>query len=426
MKATARVFWTIVWLGALMIGGAVVLSLTASRIGQHKSSTFGEAYGRFQQSWGGEIGIQPPGFALERTWTERVYNSISKQYDLQERSEKSPLVPEEIRIVAAVDYGEQKRGLLTFNAFEVHTMETYRIPNRTEYAGRLLLDLAMPQNANYIYDFTIQGPDQERSLLPDIGSQVEAVRTLRPGETADVQVSYTTKGMDVLRYSLSSYQNSVVDQLNAELRLNTREFQIYRFGMPHEIESTPEGAVVRFAMRDFSTTQDLGIAFDSKAAYLDQIQSLLDYSPIALILWIVVLFVFTQIKGTRFNGLHYLFLGALHVFYFLFVAYLIRFFGVWLTFGLATALTAVMFFVYCPNVLGRRFAYRIAGLYLFLLTVLFSLVFLMPIFRGLLFVTLCFLIFVSVMIALSRSEISAWPILQTARAGESKTAGDAD
>ncbi len=61
------------------------------------------------------------------------------------------------------------------------------------------------------------------------------------------------------------------------------------------------------------------------------------------------------------------------MFYFLFVAYLIRFFGIIPTFAISIAMTAAMFVLYAPNVFGRQFAFRFVGTYLFLLTVVFSL-----------------------------------------------------
>jgi len=146
--------------------------------------------------------------------------------------------------------------------------------------------------------------------------------------------------------------------------------------------------------------------------YLDHIQSLMNYSPTSLILFLVVVFFFSQIYNVKFNAFHYLFLGMINVFYFLFVAYLVRFFAVVPTFAIAIVLTTLMFLLYCPNVFGWRFASRIVGVYLFLLTVVFSLIFLMPIFRGLLFVVLVFLIFMSIMIFVSRSDISKWSIMK--------------
>lgn len=74
-------------------------------------------------------------------------------------------------------------------------------------------------------------------------------------------------------------------------------------------------------------------------------------------------------------------------------------------------LTAAMFLQYAPNVFGREFAFRVVGVYLFLLTVVFSLIFLTPIFQGLLFVVLIFLIFMSIMVFVGRSDISRWQIV---------------
>ena len=220
--------------------------------------------------------------------------------------------------------------------------------------------------------------------------------------------------MDVFKYNLSEFQNSVIEGLQASLKLNTEEFEIYRFGLPHTTEITPAGATIQFNVDDFSTTQDLGVTFTSKQRYLDQIQSLMDYSPMSLILFLVVIFFFSQIYAIKFNLFHYLFLGMIDVFYYLFVAYLVRFFGIVPTFGISILLTAAMFLLYCPNVFGWRFASRVAGVYLFLLTVIFSLIFMLPIFRGLLFVILIFLVFMSIMSFVSRSDISKWPIVSGA------------
>jgi inner membrane protein involved in colicin E2 resistance len=217
--------------------------------------------------------------------------------------------------------------------------------------------------------------------------------------------------MDVFKYNLSAYQKNVIEGLSADFKLNTHEFEVYQFGLPHELSYSDNDAEVKFSVDDFSTTQDMGVTFLAKQRYLDQIQSMMNYSPMSLALFLVVVFFFSQIFAVQFNPFHYLFLGMIDVFYYLFVAYLIRFFGVVPTFGISILLTALMFLLYCPNVFGWRFASRVVGVYLFLLTVVFSLIFLMPVFRGLLFVVLIFLIFMSIMIFVSRSDISKWPIV---------------
>ena len=412
MNTSTRIFGILVWLGGLAVAGSVILVLTASRVGEHKSSTYGFAYFQFQESWGGEIGIVPPEFTLQRTYTESQFNKDAEQYEDVEKTERYSLVPRSISIDSNIDYGEQERDLLIFNAFEAYNEETYTIVNNTEYEGELLVKVSKPENANLLYDYTVSVPSQNGLVIrPDMGKSVILLPSLSKGAEVEVVVTYSTKGMDVFKYNLSAYQNNVIQGLSGNFKLNTNDFEVYRFGLPHETSSSADGAEVKFTVDDFSTTQDMGVTFLAKQRYLDQIQSLMNYSPMSLALFLVVVFFFSQIFAVKFNPFHYLFLGMIDVFYYLFVAYLIRFFGVVPTFGISIVLTALMFLLYCPNVFGWRFASRVVGVYLFLLTVVFSLIFLAPIFRGLMFVVLIFLIFMSIMIFVSRSDISKWPIV---------------
>lgn len=412
MNAPTRIFGMLVWLGGLFAAGVVILMLTASRVGEHRSSTYGYAYFLFQEGWGGEIGIVPPVFSLERTYTETQYNKDSEQYEEVRKTERFNLVPKSINIDTTLDYAEKIRSLLVFNAFEVHNQETYTIVNTTQYAGELQVKVTKPENANLLYDYTIAIPSEGNLVVrPVMDGTVALLPTLGSGEELEVVITYSTKGMDIYKYNLSAYQNNVIQGLTADIKLNTTNYAIYREGIPHTETPTADGASLRFDVKDFSTTQDMGIAFLERQRYLDQIQSLMSYSPVSLALFLVVVFMFSQIFAVKFNPFHYLFLGMINVFYFLFVAYLIRFFGIVPTFAIAIVLTAAMFLLYAPNVFGKFFAYRVVGVYLFLLTVVFSLIFLVPIFQGILFVVLIFVIFMSIMVFVARSDISKWPIV---------------
>lgn len=411
-NAPTRVIGMLVWLGVLAIAGSIILTITAARVGEHKSSTYGNAYIQFQNSWGGEIGIVPPEFSLLRTYTETQYNKDSKQYEEVEKSERYPLIPKTIKIDSLLDYGEQEQDLLIFNAFEARTTETHVIENKTAYSGELQIKMTKPDNANLLYDYTIVIPSKSNLVfLPIMDQTVTILPDFAPGDNLEIVLTYTTKGMDVFKYNLSAYKNSVIENVHADVNVNVNEFGIYRFGLPHDTEIAKDGAHIEFDADNFVTTQDLGITFLAKQRYLDQIQSLINYSPMSLVLFLVVVFIFSQIYAVKFNAFHYLFLGMIDVFYYLFVAYLIRFFGVTITFGVSILLTAIMFLLYCPNVFGWRFASRVVGSYLFLLTVVFSLIFLMPVLRGLLFVVLIFLVFMSIMVFVSRSDISKWPVV---------------
>jgi inner membrane protein involved in colicin E2 resistance len=386
--------------------------LTSARVGEHKSSTYGYAYFLFQEGWGGEIGIVPPEFALERTYTESQYNKNAEQYEEIEKTERYALVPQSISIDTELNYEEKIRSLLTFNAFEVHNKETYVIVNTTDYAGELQVKVTKPENANLLYDYTITIPSMGGLVIrPVMNTSVVLIPDFDVEEQVDIIITYSTKGMDIYKYNLSAYQNNVIQKLTAKIKLNTQDYNIYREGLPHTEDRTADGSTLTFTVNDFSTTQDMGVAFLEKQMYLEQIQRVLNYSPMSLGLFLLVVFVFSQIFVVKFNPFHYLFLAMIDVFYFLFVAYIIRFFPVLPTFVISIALTTAMFLMYAPNVFGKWFAFRVAGVYLFLLTVVFSLIFLMPIFQGLLFVILIFVIIMSIMVFVGRSDISKWPIV---------------
>lgn len=413
MKVSTRIFGILIWLGGLAVAGSIILALTASRVGEHKSSTYGYAYYLFQEGWGGEIGIVPPEFSLQRNYTESQFNKDAGQYEEIKKAERFTLVPQSISIQTKLNYEEKVRSLLTFNAFEVHNEETYTLVNTSDYAGELQVKITKPENANLLYDYTITIPSRGNMVIrPVMGQSVILLPALSVGEQVEAIITYSTKGMDIYKYNLSAYQNNVVQMLDANLELNTQDYNIYREGLPHTEEFSSDGsASLQFAVNDFSTTQDLGVAFLEKQMYLDQIQRLMSYSPMSLALFLLVIFIFSQIFAVKFNAFHYLFLGMIDVFYYLFVAYLIRFFGIVPTFGISIVLTAAMFLLYAPNVFGKWFAFRVVGVYLSLLTVIFSLIFLVPIFQGILFVVLIFVIFMSIMVFVGRSDISKWPIV---------------
>ena len=185
MNATTRIFGMIVWLGGLIITGALILSLTAARVGEHKSSTYGNAYVQFQNSWGGEIGIIPPLFTLRRAYTESAFNKDAQQYEAVVRTTTYPLLPKSIDIDSSVEYGEQELDLLVFNAFETHNTETYLIVNKTQYTGDLLIKVSKPENANLMYDYTIRIPSQGNLILqPSMDAPQALIPCFAPGSQA--------------------------------------------------------------------------------------------------------------------------------------------------------------------------------------------------------------------------------------------------
>ena len=194
MNASTRILGMLVWLGSLAVAGTVVLMLTAARVGEHKSSTYGNAYTQFQNSWGGEIAIVPPRFGLWRTYIVSEYNKDSKKYEDVEKNEWIPLIPKSIKIDSVLNYGEQERDLLIFNAFEAHNTEIHIIANTTDYSGELWMTVTKPVNANLMYDYRVVLPSQNDLVIrPIMDEEFLLLSNMAKGEQMEIVVTYATK-----------------------------------------------------------------------------------------------------------------------------------------------------------------------------------------------------------------------------------------
>lgn len=200
-----------------------------------------------------KFGIIPPEFSLERTYTERKFNNEAEQHEEVEKTQRFVLVPQAISIDTDLVYGERNWDMLIFNAFEVHNKETYVLVNDTTYSGSFQVKVTKPENANLLYDYTISVGDQV--TRPVMDSSVEILPKIDVGERVEIVITYSTKGMDIYKYNLSAYQNSVIQDLDAKIKLNTQEYNIYREGLPHIQDFASDGsATLHFKTVDFSTT----------------------------------------------------------------------------------------------------------------------------------------------------------------------------
>jgi hypothetical protein len=406
MQILSRVL-LIVWLGLLFFGGTVVLLLASARIGDHNASTYGQAYATFQDSWGGEIAVPPPTFTLERHYQGYETDPVLKERFEVDKVEELPLVPEDIGLTTDLHYGEQRQGWLGFKAFEVHDRDTYTVRNTTEFTGLLKLDVPRPEGAALVYDYSVL-LDGAPVSQPTIGAYFPLVATFAPDAVATVVLTWSTKGMDVYRYQLSKYAGHVLPHLHGDLQLDTSRFSLYRTGLPHTREDGA-GSHVVFDIEDFSSAQDLGVTFQEERAALDTIQSAIQAAPGALFAFLLVVFAWSQLRRVRFPAFHYVFVAAVHVFFFLFLTFLVRYLDEPAAVGVAELATLAMFAACFPPIFGRRFTLTIALPYLLALTGGYTILFLVPALRGLWLTMFAFAGCLSVMIPVARSDVGKWP-----------------
>ncbi len=269
-------FSTFLWLFILCSLGSLILIFASFRVGEHKSSTYGATYEDFKKSWGGETSVPPIQFFFVKKVLEKEYNSDSGIEKYVTKTEEIPVIPNSIEYHANVIYKEQSRGWLSFNAFEAIHSDIYYMVNNGDASGDLYMRITKPNETTLLnaIHITVDGLSKD-DQFKTLSEPILLKRNFGPNSKLKLAVDYTEKGMEILKYAISIYENEIISSLKATFEINTSEFEIYRFGLPHKIELNPNGSKLTFELKNFVTNQDLGISFYSKSIYLDRIESLI-------------------------------------------------------------------------------------------------------------------------------------------------------
>ena len=408
-----KIFGILFWLFCLGMGATLLLEMTAGRVGEHRSSTFGQAYGDFQQSWGGEIGIFPPEFKISYKVPAFYYTRDSlKRLSRDSSIVDIPLFPNELNLNAELDFHEQERGWLKFNAFTFKNSDSYKVINNSGRKGKLMVKFKSINGANLTSGLKVTRlPEREPIKDVNLDSWITLDDNYGEGDICEFSMDFESQGMDLYTYSLSSVRQNITQKLEASIRINTPEYELFRFGIPHEVLKEEDAQIVKVSLDNFTSSENLGINFIAGIQHLEQIESAIAYAPLAVFFFLLMIFLGSQTRNVKFHPFHYLLTIVVQLFFFIFLAYFVRFFGFWLSFGLSFGLSGIMALLYFPKVMGKRFFLKVVGPLFIWLTVIFSLAFLMPVFRGLSIALIFFVLFVLIMVEIGNTKIEKWDVL---------------
>lgn len=405
-----RVASTLAWMVVLWGLSAIALLFAASRVGEDASTSFGDAMHEFQASWGGRLDVSPPRFVLKTTTVEDEWDKEARAMVPVTRVHERDLYPVDAILSATLDAGDQRAGSLTVSAYEARLADRYVVANLAGVEGELFLHVRRPKGAALLYDYalTVDGQPVADARL---GEEFRVLEAFAPGAEVAIGLQMTTKGVEEYRFRLSEWSASVLPHLKATFQVDTDRFRLLRFGVPHQRTNTEGASTVVFEANRLAADQDLGVSFLTDRQVLERVADVVIAAPLATGLFLVVVLVWSQVRGVRFSGFHFVFVATIPTFYFLFLAYLVRFVGLPASLGAAVTLLAVLFAATLPPVFGRAFALKVVLPYLLVLTLGFTAVFLLPLWKGLALLGLLFAVGLSVMVPLARADFEKWPLL---------------
>ncbi len=389
--------------------GTIVLVAAVARIERGAATTYGESNASFEASWGSRLSQAVPVFALRHTW---MVDSVEKEVRaLRPHYAELPLVPRSADFDVTLEHGSLEHGWLTFQAFTARQRAVFVVENTTSHAGGLRLTMESPDGAALAYDYRV-AIDTAPVKSPVLGEAATVVASMLPGESHTIAIDLSTHGTDSYRLRLSDWSKVIVPRVRAQLSVNTDQFALVNFGLPHTRTHEGGTSTVVYELADFASRQDAGVTFVADTQSFALASDLVTTSPAGLALFLLGALVWAQVRGVAVHPFHYALLGMVYCFYFLFLAYLIRYVGLGPAFVVSEALTLLAFAVTIMPLFDRGFSTRTLLPLLVVLTLGFSMLFLIPAFKGVALLSFFFLTFLAFVGSAARSDRGSWPLFR--------------
>ncbi len=296
--------------------------------------------------------------------------------------DRAPFAGELASSDVRVDFHLQHRrkGLLWYATYTVALDATYTFQNPADQPVTATVTFFFP-SASAIYDdflFQVKGVsaplsriEQARPLESPLQKLTVSV-PLAPLETADIRLSYRSRGLDSWLYD---FGEGITAVRNFTLVANT-DFDGFNFPQrtvsPTAKTRTHQGWQLEWRFSNLLSDFDLGVEMPRKINPGPMASRMSFFAPVSLLFFFTVLVVIGAVQGINLHPMHYFFLAAGFFAFHLLFAYLVDHILLEWAFAISSLVSLALVITYLGRVVNWRFALWPAGGSQFLFLVLFS------------------------------------------------------
>jgi len=374
------IFFTIIWLvlGAKMDFKTKQVSLKAqdSLVGNWGSSITQEPPSLVKLTEGEEFVAQPTSPPPPDVWEEEQAEYSTEQVtppatQLKPQGEAVPFSKENITVNIDADY--RKKGLITFNTYSVEFGGEYSAVNDTDQVQRWHFSFPLSQTAAMLYDlsFTVNG---EQATDDDLSDGFDWEGEVANGEQLSFSIEYSARGIDSWLYSLAG--RSLHNEITLDMTVNQTKNDIPDTSLsPVEVKPTEDGERLLWTFQNLMSDKSIGINIPKAENHFLTVRNLTYWMFLPFLLYVTALTLMLIAKKKELHPLHYLFLGGAFVSFSLLLAYILPYWGLWITFAIAVVASIAMTLTYLARLTSTRFAVWDGGKYLYLFLVGFPISF---------------------------------------------------
>ena len=282
-----------------------------------------------------------------------------------------------------LDLEHRQKGLLWYSTYRVRFSGLYGFRNPSDKEQIVTFQLQFP-TSQAIYDdltFTVDG---NPVVLTNENNTTKTAVKIGAGKTAQLQVGYTSQGLNEWRYNFGPGEVAQVKDFNLQMTTNFKDIDFPENTLsPTEKRETSNGWDLDWSYKNLVSGYQIAMVMPEKLQPGPLAGRISLFAPVSLFFFFFLMLIITTMRGIDLHPMNYFFLAAAFFSFHLLLAYLVDHVSIHASFAIAAAVSVFLVVSYLRLVVGIRFASREAALAQFIYLVMFSYAFFLKGFTGL-------------------------------------------
>jgi inner membrane protein involved in colicin E2 resistance len=287
------------------------------------------------------------------------------------------------RVNVDLDLEHRQKGLLWYSTYKVRFNGVYGFRNSTDKEQVVTFQLQFP-TSQAIYDNLTFNVDGNPVVLTNEKSTATGTVKIGAGKTTQLQVGYTSQGLNQWRYNFGPGEVAQVKDFNLQMTTNFKDIDFPENTLsPTEKRETSNGWDLKWSYTNLVSGYQIAMVMPEKLQPGPLAGRISLFAPVSLFFFFFLMLIITTMRGIDLHPMNYFFLAAAFFSFHLLLAYLVDHISIHSSFAIAAAVSVFLVVSYLRLVVGIRFASREAALAQFIYLVMFSYAFFLKGFTGL-------------------------------------------
>ncbi len=341
--------------------------------------------------WGGAHGQVAPNVShqLPRQVTEEVIETDQEGRVIKRQVEKTiretisiPLLSSRVKADLALEH--RRKGLLWYDTYTVQFHGSYRFQAPEDVTGPVKVAFAFPSSDSVYDDFSFRVNGQEAPPADQLDRGVWFLAELEPGADADVEIGYTSRGLDTWNYHFAGGGVSTVRDFELTMTTDFGDFDFPPGTLSPTNKVQREGGwQLAWRFDNLVSGKYIGVDLPNRLNPGPLTARITFFAPVSLLFFVTVLVMLGALKHMNLHPMHYFFLSAAFFAFHLLLAYLVDHLDINGAFVLASVVSITLVVSYLRLVCGLKRALFYAGGAQLVFLVLFSYAFFFEGYTGL-------------------------------------------